>query len=375
LNRIKILILILFVFLGCAKINLKNHSFTKQNITNWSMFGGNPERTNFYPGNILLPLDLSFRFSTQAAIGKTITVNNGVIFFTTMDGNLYALDIEKGKKLGRKKTELHSTVAVTDSLAFIARRYGDDTLFKYNLYKSRTEWHFNAGDISSEPLLLEDNIVITALYKHIDMYDIKSGEKKWTFETDDNIHSSPAANGDRIFFGCDDGFVYALNSNNGQLVWKFQTEGSVQSTPTIKEETVYIGSTDFSLYALDFKSGEQKWKFETGGQLFHANAVNDSLIITGSTDACLYCLNRHTGELLWKFEAGSVISTSPLICNNKVFVGSLDHFYYALDISTGEELWSFETKGRIRTAPVIWENYFIGASENNFVYIFKGAEE
>lgn len=373
--RIKYFLMICLIFISCAKIQLKNIFQIQLFETNWTMYAGNPARTNFFPGDISLPLEPVWRFKASAAIEQTLLIDDGVVFFTTMDGNIYALNISTGKKIGHKKIVIHATSILHDSLLFIARRYGDNTLFRYNLSRGKFDWQINAGDISSEPIILDNQIVVTALYKHIDLYDINSGTKIWQFETDDQIHSSPASNGEAIFFGCDNGYLYALSRKDGVLDWKFKTNAAVQSTPTIKNETVFIGSSDFYFYALNLHSGQLKWKFKTEGQLFHAAAANDSLIIFGSTDAQVYCLNQFSGELVWKFKANSVISTCPLIVNNKVFFGSLDRHYYAVDISAGKKLWQYETKGRIRTAPVVWGDYLIGASEDNYVYAFAGAEE
>ena len=370
MQRTKILILILFILTTCAKIKLSKKIYLSNTSPNWQMYGGDPARTNVYQGDISLPLKLAWKHSASAAIGKTILVVDGVVFFNTMDGRTYALNIKTGEKIGNKKTEIHATSVVSDSILFIARRYGDNTLFKYNLNNARTEWKINAGDISSEPLVLDSGIVVTALYKHIDLYDLTNGERIWQTETNDQIRSSPACDGETIFFGCDNGCIYAVNKSDGEIQWEFKTEESVEATPSIKNGTLYIGSTDKYFYAIDIKTGKLQWQFETNGQIFHTSAVNDSVVVFGSTDSRLYCLNRMTGELIWQFEAESVISTSPLICKNHVFFGSLDHNYYGLNISNGAEQWKFKAKGRIRTAPVIWGNYLICASENNYIYAF-----
>ncbi|HDP99455.1 MAG TPA: hypothetical protein ENN22_09785, partial [bacterium] len=340
----------------------------------WNMYGQNPARTNFSRDNIDVPLTLKWRHSASAAIGKTLLVSNGVLFFSTMDGNIHAFSIDSGKKIGSKKTGFHSTFVLSDSLLFIARRYGDDTLFRYNLKTGKTDWKLNAGDISSEPLLFENEIVITALYKHIDMYKLSTGEKIWKFDTPDHIHSSAASDGDFIIFGCDDGNIYALNKSDGKLAWKFKTGAAVQSTAAINGGIAFVGSLDGNFYAIDIKSGELRWQFLTDGQLFHGAAVTTEMVIFGSTDGWLYNVDQQTGSLNWEFKTGSVISTSPLVCNDKVFFGTLDRHYYAVDINSGEQIWKYKTRGRVRTAAIVWNHYLIGASEDSHVYVFSAEE-
>ena len=375
MQQLKLLILFILIWTSCAKITLQQERLTLNTASNWEMYGGNQARTNTYPGAISLPLKLKWHHSASAAIGKTILVKDGVIFFNTMDGRTYAYNIKTGEKIGHIKTEYQSTSIVKDSVLFFARRYGDNTLFKYNLNRGKTEWKFNAGDVASEPLILDEGIVVTALYKHIDYYDLSTGDEIWKFETDDQIRSSPATDRNTIVFGCDNEFIYAVNKVTGKIKWKYKTGGSVQATPSIKDGIVYVGSCDQYFYAINLQTGKLEWKFKTKGQIFQSAAINDSVVIFGSTDSQLYCLDCSSGDQIWTFEANSVISTSPLICKNKIFIGSLDHFYYALDIATGVELWKFETKGRIRTEPVIWKNYFIGASEDYDLYVFESKVE
>ncbi len=371
--RIKFsLVLGLLVGLNCAKIELRQQFQMQPFEPDWTMYAGSPDRLNIYPGELTLPLELAWRFKTSSAVEQTLIVNQGVLFFSTMDGNLYAVKIATGEKIGRIKTDIHATCLLQDSILIIARRYGDDTLFRYDLINGKFDWGINAGDISSEPFIVDNQIVVTALYKHLDFYNLKTGARIWKFETEDQIHSSPASFGEQIFFGCDDGYLYALSKKDARLNWKFKTAAAIQSTPTIKNGTVFFGSNDHFFYAVESNSGQLKWKFKTNGQIFHAAAANDSLIIFGSTDAFIYCLNQFSGKLVWKFQANSVVSTCPLIVNDLVFFGSLDRFYYALEISTGKEKWKYQTKGRIRTAPVVWGNYLLGASEDNYVYAFTG---
>jgi len=373
--KIRLLALsIIVILLNCAKIQLQQRPVVIDDIPNWTIWGGNSARTHVYPGKFSLPLELVERVSASSAVGKTLLAADGLLFFTTLDGNVYVYDLIKKKEAGHKNMELHSTLAVQDSVLIIARRYGDDTLFGYNLTAGKIFWHINAGDIDSEPLISDNEIIVTALYKHIDKYQLMSGERIWKTDLPKQIHSSPASDGKLIFFGCDDNQVYAINDDNGEIVWKFATNGAVQGAGAVLDSTVFIGSTDDFFYALDARDGKLRWKFETGGQILNSPALVKSAVIFGSTDEKLYCLNPENGTLRWTFHAGSVISTTPLICGQLVFFGSLDHYLYALDIKTGEELWKFQTKGRIRTDPIIWGKYLICASEDHDIFIFQSKE-
>jgi len=363
------------LLINCARIKIKFDRLEKFDFANWEMYGGNPARTNVYSGDISFPLSLKWRYNASSALGQTMLAIDGIVYFATMDGKLFALDIQTGKKIGHRKTVVDATSAYCDTSIFLALRYGDETLFKYNLKRAKNDWKIDAGDIASEPLILHNEIMVTALYNHIDLYKISDGSKIWQIKTPDQIRSSPAFHNGMIVFGCDDGFVYAVDKIGGQIRWKFKTNASVTATPAIKDTIVYIGSSDKNFYAIGLNSGKSIWSYQSQGQILLAPAVNDSVVIFGSNDSQLYCLDRFSGRKIWSFETESIIGTSPLITNNKVLFGSFDYHYYALDLNTGQEIWKYKTKGRVKTAPVIWGNYMIGASENNYVYIFSTTEE
>ena len=89
---------------------------------------------------------------------------------------------------------------------------------------------------------------------------------KWKFPTGARVVGSPVMQDKVIYFGSDDGNVYAVDAESGQQIWKTATRGPVPCTPAIDHGTVYVGSYDGKFYALDTQRGAVKWKFATGGE-------------------------------------------------------------------------------------------------------------
>ena len=57
----------------------------------------------------------------------------------------------------------------------------------------------------------------------------KTGKILWTFETGGEVWSSPSYNGNEIFIGSDDGFLYSLDID-GKLIWKSKLNGKIRSS-------------------------------------------------------------------------------------------------------------------------------------------------
>jgi outer membrane protein assembly factor BamB len=53
-----------------------------------------------------------------------------------------------------------------------------------------------------------------------------------------------------VYFGCDDGHLYALQIATGKELWKFKTGGAIESSPCLADGAVYVGSDDACLYAI-----------------------------------------------------------------------------------------------------------------------------
>ena len=79
---------------------------------------------------------------------------------------------------------------------------------------------------------------------------------KWKFPTGDRIVSSAVFEDGVIYFGGDDGNVYAVDAAEGRQLWKYRTGGPVASTPAIAGGVLYVGSYDGKFYALDAKTGQ-----------------------------------------------------------------------------------------------------------------------
>ncbi len=160
-------------------------------------------------------LDLSgkiiWRFKAKRGVASSPLEHEGLVYFGSMDWQVYALDITRGWKAW----EFRTSKAVISSPS-----YGDEKIF--------------VGSADGN------------LYA----IDASSGRERWRFETGGQITSSPAYADGVVYFGGIDGYIYSVEAKNGQMRWKYETKGAVPSSPTVQEGIVYIGSMDHCVYAL-----------------------------------------------------------------------------------------------------------------------------
>jgi outer membrane protein assembly factor BamB len=129
----------------------------------------------------------------------------------------------------------------------------------------------------------------------------------WTYTAGDNIFwSSPAiAEDGTIYFGCMDGYLYAMNPD-GSLKWTYATYGDVLSSPAIGEDgTIYFGSSDNTFYAIadSVTYGSLRWTFTGSSHGFDSPIL---IGIDGTSYAVagdLYAIDTG-GNLKWSYSTG-----------------------------------------------------------------------
>jgi hypothetical protein len=79
----------------------------------------------------------------------------------------------------------------------------------------------------------------------------------------------------------------------------------IDELPLVHESKVYFGSEDGNLYALDIKTGKEVWRFKTGGLIATSAVLWKDFVFFGSWDCHLYKVNIHTHEEVWRFSTSS----------------------------------------------------------------------
>ena len=207
-----------------------------------------------------------------------------------------------------------------------------------------------------------------------------SFDKKWeeplyedeTEEEPTQIVGGPTVAGNVVLVGADNGKVYAFDQevddqNRWSVTrrWTFQTHNKVWSSPIAVDNVVYATSLDKNLYAISLEDGSKLWNFMTNGAIASTPTYDEDTVFVGSFDGMFYAVNAIDGNLRWKFDGAASWSWGePLVHGDTVFAPSLDGNLYALDKRTGDLLWTLETEGPIVGSPaVIFDMIAIGSDD------------
>jgi len=161
----------------------------------------------------------------------------------------------------------------------------------------------------------------------------------WSFKAGDVVRSSPVVGYGYVFFGSQDGKVYALDEKDGKEVWSFAAGAGVDAPPLLHEGMLFVGDMDGIFHALDVQEGKERWRFETGAQIPGSanwlSAMSNDRIVVGSHDFSVYALAAGSGRKAWSHESQSFINGSPAVYDNRVVVGGCDEKVHILSGEDG----------------------------------------
>ncbi|MDI6641423.1 MAG: PQQ-binding-like beta-propeller repeat protein, partial [Elusimicrobiota bacterium] len=201
------------------------------------------------------------------------------------------------------------------------------------------------------------------------------GPKRWSFEVQGAILSSPIVKDGIVYFGARDTSIWALDAYTGEVLWQYSTSGWVNSTPCIYNNFVYAISQDGFVYCFKARYAEDEdpavvWKYYTGTKSYSSPVVKDNKVIfvtgptlTGIPEGYLYILDATTGNLLAKHKLSQFGYSSPAITQQD---GSIKIYFCTSDgnihcYNESGSLWTLPTQcSMFLTAVAIQEDVLYG---------------
>jgi len=345
---------------------------------------------------------LKWKFPTGSRVASSPAVDGGVVFFASYDGNFYAVDTATGKKQWSFKTagerrfagkHLHGSVPMAETMPDPFDFYlssptvwngvvyfgsGDGNVYALDEASGTMKWKFQTGDVvHASPAIADGALFIGSWDSYFYALDAATGNEKWRFKTgeDPNIHnqvgiqSSAAVNDGVVYFGCRDSNLYALDAASGQKKWAFNNQGSwVIGSPAVKDGKVYFATSDTStLYAVDANSGSAVMSLKYNRwPLFSSPAIAGNMLYMGSHEGKLMAIDLAAQKTAWTFQTDGSIQNGAAYTKQdgtpKYEAAFTDDFYETMVIGVNKMM----TVGAVLSSPVVVDNViYVGSADGN----------
>ena len=175
-----------------------------------------------------------------------------------------------------------------------------------------------------------------------------TGKELWAVETGAEILAEPLVDGDKVFTANGLGVVSAY-TKAGAKVWSFTAGDAVYSSPVMAEGKVVFGCNDGWLYALDAATGKPAWVNKDGTYTIESKPFFWSgKVYYGAWDQYIRCVNAKDGKLLWqRICEGSRVAKAakryyspadamPVVAEGKLMIADRKMTLTILNAETGE---------------------------------------
>ncbi len=252
------------------------------------------------------------------------------------------------------------TPAIADGVVYVGANDG-----KLRTFDSRTGkelWAVDTGaEILAEPLVAGGKVYTANGLGLVSAYTT-AGNKVWSFTAGDAVYSSPVTADGKVIFGCNDGWLYALDAATGKPAW-INKDGTyaIESKPFVWQGKIYYGAWDQYVRCVNASSGRLVWQ-QLGEGSRVANAakryyspadampvVAEGKLFIADRNMMLSIFNAETGEPVSSLKG---VSATGLSEDGKfVYLRKLNGEVAKID-SAGKELWNVRARvGAVPTAP------------------------
>jgi outer membrane protein assembly factor BamB len=349
---------------------------------------------------------VKWTFAAKARIASSPAVSGGTVYVESYDSHLYAIDAASGQQKWRFATQgekrfaaphihgmLPETQALPDPFDFFLSSpavwnglvyfgSGDGHVYAVDAATGTQKWTFRTGDVvHASPAIADGLLFIGSWDTYIYALDAATGAERWRFKTGDDpaihnqtgIQSSPVVAGGLVYVGCRDAKLYALDVKTGAKVWAIDNKGSwVIGSPAVHDGVIYFTTSDGGMFhAADATSGAELFALRFDWPMFSSPAVAGPFVYVGSHAGKLLAIDSRTHAVAWTFQTdasrqrlagfsnekgepnyaaamastfyddivagvqtmfsvGAILS-SPAVANRTIYVGSADGYLYAIN--------------------------------------------
>lgn len=179
-------------------------------------------------------------------------------------------------------------------------------------------WSKNLGlELSSTPIIFENQIILGTLSKQIFFYSIEDGKILSQFETPSSPNIISVIKNRYLFWGDYKGNAYLKDLTTKKIIWKIRSGAEIANILATQQD-ILISSLDNFIYLISIKTGKSMWKKRFTGRLLSNFVIIDRYaIIVTFTFGVADIIDIESGKLVNQFSIGddNYFINKPLFSN------------------------------------------------------------
>lgn len=336
--------------------------------------------------------NLAWYYKTGDKIASIPAVANNMVYFSSDDQNIYALDAKTGKKVWIEPVNLQfegSTVLGQSHVFFETK----NTIAGFDYKTGQLTWQHGLvvrTPATGDGLVYAGNLgEVDALPESDDQIGIVwYGDTSASGSQQDSAVISVTYSNKVVYAGTQHGELYAFDASNAnpqqqansgaptakaRLLWVYKTGGAINQHATVANGVVYLGSDDHYLHAIDAKSGQRKWAFKAGDAVDSSVLVSNGMVYFAANNNIFYAVDANKGTKVWTFKPdGNVAVASGALdsSSGKIYVSSASPYLYVLDPATRQKVHQYQTGGTIATRATVANGIVYVGGQDHYLYAF-----
>jgi len=314
---------------------------------------------------------------------------SGVAYASSMDGNLYALDIRNGDVLwsGATPGGGSGAPAIANGLVYVGTNSGLYAFPSSCSTPCAPQWIGQPGIAVNPSPTVDGGVVYVAAYDgYVRAFDGATGALLWWGDVNSPIDpvffSATVANG--IVYVAGDYGLFAFPTNCSGLcapLWLSAMSVSPNGSSAVVDGVAYLARYDGFVYAIDATTGAKLWYAHVPAAPT-APAVADGTLFIGSSAGRLYafdgagCGAPRCYPIWTAIPQQSVFD--PVVANGIVYVGSLNGIYTAGAIlayptrceALCNPLWTASVEGAVESALSVVNGTIYAGTLTGALYTF-----
>ena len=302
------------------------------------------------------------------------------------NGMIRALDRKSGQvkwdyniRNDGDQRQFHGDPLITDELVVIGTDGNIGHVYAFNRSTGTVRWKYKVeeGGVASDIVRGGQNVCAVTLGDELACLDSETGKPNWTFRSSFSGHDfhwtpPPAINGTRVYFGGQDGTLYALDAQAGKLIWKRTLDGAVTTSIATWGNDLYLGTAHRHIYRIDTNSGDVTRDFHSEWQPRWNIVLADHGLVLFLGDEIIASLDPSLQKMRWSAEASKEwTSARPYLWRGIILAGNRRELV-ALRSSDGTRQWSHQFPEVVRGIGISDDALYVGSLKGPiFAYVPK----